>query len=373
VQVEFATEFLRCPSCRRDRTLTLRATASDAREVREGALECGACGASFPLHRGVGQLMPDPPEHVAREAAGLARFADRMRDDGWNKELIRRLPLVDQGYWYVQARSMEQLLGTLRFRPGQWLLDVGSNTCWASNHFAVRGLRVIALDISLTELQGLYTSDYFIEDGTSYFERVLGSMYDMPVASATLDYVYCCEVLHHNDAATLRRTFEEAHRVLKPGGRMLIVNETIKTRHDPVGVHTEGVDIYEGYEHAFWASRYRWEASRAGFLTRVLHPSYHEFFAERPQQRPPLRRPWRRARFELRTSSTGRRAYLSWLNHVRGGVALSMIATKPRLPAAASRALRRGVALSMIATKPRLPEAAGRALRRPRRPAGRCG
>ena len=46
---------------------------------------------------------------------------------------------------------------------------------------------------------------------------------------------------------------------------MLIFNETIKTATDPIGVHTEGVEQFEGYEHAFWAWRYRWEATRAGF------------------------------------------------------------------------------------------------------------
>jgi SAM-dependent methyltransferase len=340
VQADFAAEFLRCSACGRDRTLRLSASESDEREVREGVLRCIACRADFELHRGVGHLMPDPPAHVAREADGLARFAEAMRADGWDRELIRRLPSVEHGYWYVQARSMEQLLATVNLQTGQWLLDVGSNTCWASNHFAVRGLRVIALDISLTELQGLHTSDYFIEDGTSYFERVLGSMYDMPVASGSLDYVYCCEVLHHNDAASLRRTFKEAFRVLRPGGRMLIINETIKTHRDRIGVHTEGVEIFEGYEHAFWAARYRWEATRAGFLTRVLHPSYHEFFEKIPSEPPPLRRLRERARYELRASSTGRRAYLSWLNHVRGGVSLNMIATKPRVPARAMRTLK---------------------------------
>ena len=65
-------------------------------------------------------------------------------------------------------------------------------------------------------MQGLYTADYFIEDGTSYFERVLGSMNDMPIASNSLDYVYCCEVLHHNDSDGLRRTFEEASGCSSP-------------------------------------------------------------------------------------------------------------------------------------------------------------
>ena len=213
----------------------------NACEVREGVLACARCRGEFQLHRGVGNLTPNAPEHVSQEAAGLERFAEYMRADGWDKERILRLPDMDDGYWYVQRRSMRQLLGLIDLQPGEWLLDVGSNTCWASNQFAARGLNVIALDISTAEMQGLYTSDYFIEDGISYFERVLASMYDMPIASGSLDYVFCCEVLHHNDEASLRRTFKEAFRVLKPGGRMLIFNETIKTATDPIGVHTEGV------------------------------------------------------------------------------------------------------------------------------------
>ena len=334
---EFAPEFLRCPVCRHEHTLSVLATEHDEREAREGSIKCSVCGSELPLHRGVGHLMPNPPEHVAREAAGLERFAEYMRADGWDKEKIRSLPGLNDGYWYVQARSMEQLLESVAFRPKQSLVDVGSNTCWASNHFATHGLRVIALDISTPELQGLYTSDYFIEDGASYFERLLGSMYDMPIASGMLDYVFCCEVLHHNDEQSLRRTFQEAFRVLKPGGRLLVVNETLKTARDPVGVHTEGVEQFEGYEHAFWAARYRWEATRAGFLTRVLEPSYHWFFREPAalNGRPPLRQARARTVYELRSRPLGRRAYLAWLNHVAGGAQLTMIATKPqrRLPA----------------------------------------
>jgi SAM-dependent methyltransferase/uncharacterized protein YbaR (Trm112 family) len=330
MQAEFAPEHLRCPSCRYEHSLALTAEGSDEREVREGTLRCSHCAADFPVHRGVGHLMPTAPEHVTREAAGLDRFADYMRADGWDRERIRKLPNIDDGYWYVQSRSMHQLLTTVEFLPGQSVLDVGSNTCWASNHFAVRGLRAIALDISTAEMQGLYTSDFFIEDGTSYFERVLGSMYDMPLASNSLDYVYCCEVLHHNDADSLRRTFREAFRVLKPGGKLLVVNETLKTVSDPVGVHTEGVAQFEGYEHAHWAVRYRGEAIRAGFSTRLLEPSYHWFFRDPPATRPPLKHWRQRGLFELRTSPWGRKAYLAWINHVAGGVSFGMIATKNR-------------------------------------------
>jgi SAM-dependent methyltransferase/uncharacterized protein YbaR (Trm112 family) len=352
MRVEFAPQILRCPSCRRDRSLRLLARESDPREVREGTLTCTVCGAEFPVHRGVGHLLVNPPEQIEREAAGLQRFADYMRADGWDRERVRKLPDIQDGYWYVQGASINQLFRTVAFRPGQTLVDVGSNTCWASNYFAVRGLRVVALDISTPELQGLYTSDYFIADGTSYFERVLGSMYDMPVASNSLDYVYCCEVLHHNDTDSLRRTFQEAFRVLKPGGKLLVINETLKTVSDPVGVHTEGVQQFEGYEHAHWALRYRGEAIRAGFSTRLLEPSYHWFFAAAPGTKPPIN-DWRqRALFELRADPWGRKGYLAWVNHLAGGVSFGMIATKTgrlqtiRSAAVALRGLRPHVARS---------------------------
>jgi SAM-dependent methyltransferase len=309
----------------------LHPESSDAREVREGTLVCEFCGSSHTVHRGVGELLVEPPEHVAVEADGLGRFAELMRSDGWDADKIRRLPNIDDGYWYVQAFSINQLANEIDFAPGEWLLDIGSNTCWASNFFATRGLRVVALDISLWEMQGLWSSDFFIAEDISYFERVLGSMSEMPIASDSLDYVYACEVLHHNDVRSLRATFEEAYRVLKPGGRMLVINETLKSYADPVGVHPEAVAEFEGYEHAHWAARYRWEAIHAGFSTRLIMPRYHGFWsAPKPEGRTPLR-PLRRFAWEMlrRDPVIGHRLYTSWLNHLRGGVSFGMVATKP--------------------------------------------
>jgi SAM-dependent methyltransferase/uncharacterized protein YbaR (Trm112 family) len=332
VKGEFVRQ-LRCPACRRDATLELRASASDEREVREGSLRCTACGTGFELHRGVPELLFEPPQHIVTEAAGLERFAEQMRLEGWNREMVLRLPKLEHGYWYVQARSMYQLLTTVPFAPGQSLLDVGSNTCWAANHFAERGLRAIALDITTVELQGLYTADYFIDDGRVYFERVLGSMDAIPLASSSVDYVYCCEVLHHNDSRSLRRTFSEIFRVLRPGGRLLMVNETLKTMRDPSGVNLAGVEQYEGYEHAHWAVRYRWEATRAGFFTEVAEPHYRGFFGDVEYEAEPTGkglRAWALRRASaMRSRGLIRRAYLAWLNHVRGGVSMNMIATKP--------------------------------------------
>jgi SAM-dependent methyltransferase len=372
---DFSQE-LRCPACRHDRVLKLRAEAGDPVEVREGSLRCRVCATEFALHRGVPELLYDPPEHILAEAAGLERFAAKMAAGGWGRELMRKLPDLEHGYWYVQARSMHQLLTTIPFQPGQRIVDVGSNTCWASNHFAERGLRAIALDIATVELQGLYSADYFIDDGHVFFERVLGSMDAMPLASSSVDYVYCCQVLHHNDRDSLRRTFAEIFRVLRPGGRLLMVNETLKTLRDPRGVHDEAVQEYEGYEHAHWALRYRWEALRAGFFTEVTEPHYRSFFGDAEltvaPETPRLRRLALRAGFALRSLSLTRRAYLAWLNHVWGGVSMNMIATKPvrylgmqERMSAAQRLLRLAAARARLASDRRDGRAPEPALRTP--------
>jgi len=325
---------LRCPACGGEHSFTLCAQERDEREWREGLLRCRVCTREFRVHRGVPELLYEPPEHILLEAAGLERFAEVMVASGWNRETVLALPNVEHGYWYVQARSMHQLLTTVPFHAGNSVLDVGSNTCWAANHFAERGLSAIALDIATTELQGLYTADYFLDEGRVFFERVLGSMDSIPLASSSIDYVYCCEVLHHNDPHGLRRTFAEIFRVLRPGGRLCIVNETLKTLRDPHGVNVEGVEQFEGYEHAHWALGYRLAAIRAGFLTEVTEPHYRPFFgdaeyAPRPDAGPLAGRIGR-AGFSLRRIGLVRRLYLAWLNHVWGGVSLNMIATKPR-------------------------------------------
>ena len=256
---------LRCPRCQAERSLGLTAHASDEREVRDGDLTCARCNGEFEVADGIINLLHDPPEFVAREAAGLERFADVMRADGWDRERILALPDEDQGYWHAQRLAMNHLLGKEDFQSGQTLVDVGSNTCWASNIFARQGLDVIALDIATAEMQGLRTADYFLETGEVYFERLLSVMYDPALASESVDYVFCCEVLHHNDRANLRRTLRELYRVLRPGGKLFIVNEPMRFPLRPKLRHAEEVAEFEGNEHVHFFHRYYRAVRAAGF------------------------------------------------------------------------------------------------------------
>lgn len=147
---------LRCPSCYASRSLRLDSIVDDERETREGWLRCEICRLERPVRDGVADLMLDPSPEVSAEAAGLKHFALEMRRDGWDRARVLSLPYDESGYWWAQRRAMQRLLETVPFEPGQRILDIGANTCWATAMFAGIGLRAVALDISMVDAGPAY-------------------------------------------------------------------------------------------------------------------------------------------------------------------------------------------------------------------------
>jgi len=221
-------------------------------------------------------------------------------------------------------------------RAGERILDLGANTCWASNLFARRGLDVVALDITSTELQGLRTAEYFIDSGEVYFERVLSLMFAPAFADASFDYVFCCLTMHHNDPENLRRTMREMHRILRPGGRLLMVNEPLRFPLRLKRDHGKEVAEFEGHEHVYFLHEY-WRAARAaGF--RVAFPGVraaayglrgHDAHVPPPKGRlAPLKAFLRRHVAGRRLIHGYRIAYYWWKHAIAGDASLDLFASK---------------------------------------------
>ena len=268
---------------------------------------CGSCDGRFAVTGGIADLLYDPPDFVTREAAGLDRFAEVMRADGWDRERILALPNVELGYWNMQAAALNALLAAVELRPNARIVDIGANACWATNIFARMGLQAVAVDIATAELQGLRTADYFLAEG-AYFERVLTPMFDLALASDSVDYVFCCQVLHHNDSEHLKRTMHEIHRILKPGGKLLVINDQLKFPLNLKRDHdSTEVAQFEGNEHVHFFHQYYLAARRAGFKVWVRRPSAVE----------PVSGPrWKR------------RLVLTYKLLISGDVSLNLVATK---------------------------------------------
>lgn len=106
--------------------------------------------------------------------------------------------------------------------------DVGAGTGVVGSLVASTGRRVLGFDLSI-EMLSQATPRPFA--GLAQADAQA-----LPVQSSSLDAVYFVWVMHH--VASVERVIEEAHRVLRPGGRLISVSGLFVGEPDEIGAIT---------------------------------------------------------------------------------------------------------------------------------------
>ena len=222
-------ELLRCPRC--GGGLELDAAESDAHEVRRGRLDC-ACGARYAVHDGIAELTLSPAERDDEppdELADPRDTLDEVTGDAMliNYEAVNRAmsPRRAGRALFGTVRSWDQAVERLALGPGVRVLDVGAGATWTTARLAAEGAWAVAADHRSARYVGLGSADVLFEAGSAHFERVLTPIERLPFRDAGFDRVVCQASLH--DVADLSACLAEAARVLKPGGRLILVNEPV--------------------------------------------------------------------------------------------------------------------------------------------------
>jgi SAM-dependent methyltransferase len=115
-------------------------------------------------------------------------------------------------------------------QAGQLVLDAGARDArHAIRLVSEHGLRAVALDPVTVHVQLARTA--VVEAGLDgEIEVVEGSLEALPLADASVDWIWCRDVLVHVDAS---RGLAECARVLKPGGAMLAYVTLATDRLEP--------------------------------------------------------------------------------------------------------------------------------------------
>jgi len=146
---------------------------------------------------------------AARSAAAQAYFRDHAVE--WDR--IRNLHVADEAV-------EEAIRAALADKPFRSLLDLGTGTGRMLELFGPQLERGLGLDLSLDML--LLARDRLERAGLKHCSVRQGDLYDLPLADDSFDVVILHQVLHFLDDGA--RAIKEAARVLRPGGRLLVVD-----------------------------------------------------------------------------------------------------------------------------------------------------
>lgn len=122
---------------------------------------------------------------------------------------------------YVPGKSWKSLAEAfLRLLPPLTIADLGAGDGGFALLLSQRAARVIAVDASPRMLE--VGREQAQRNGVSNIDFRQGDMEELPVESAAADLVFFSQSLHH--AAHPERALCEAARILRPGGRIVILD-----------------------------------------------------------------------------------------------------------------------------------------------------
>lgn len=168
------------------------------------------------------------------------------------------------GRHYVPGRSWQGLAeALLKLLPPLVIADLGAGEGTFSQLLAQRAQRVIAVDNSEKMVE--FGAELARKHGVKNLEYRAGDLEALPVEDASVDVAFFSQSLHH--AQHPPRAVKEAWRILKPGGRIVVLD---LLRHNFEEAREMYADVWLGFNEAEVEGFLR-EAEFQRVQTSVVH------------------------------------------------------------------------------------------------------
>jgi ubiquinone/menaquinone biosynthesis C-methylase UbiE/biotin operon repressor len=189
----------------------------DRRTGKSNLYQLSAPAGGGVLDQILGEAERDIPEAQQDQAARrrvVRKRQDKMR--AFFDSVAGRL-----GRNYVPGKSWKSIAeALLRLMPPLTIADLGTGEGSFALLLAQRAMRVIAVDSSAKMLE--VGREQALRNGVKNVDFRLGDMEELPIGDGEVELVFFLQSLHH--ALHPERALEEAARILRPGGRVMVLD-----------------------------------------------------------------------------------------------------------------------------------------------------
>ncbi len=240
---------LRCPLCGRSSARLVLSAAET------GALVCPFCGFVLSQKAGIWQcLAPSRGEYFQRFTREYEAIRAEEGRGSPTEQFYLALPYCDltgrnAWQWKIRGRSFRFVLRTIlsqiepSYSEGLSVLDIGAGNCWMSYQFALRGHRPVAVDLLVSDLDGLGAARHYFAHLPRPFLRFQAEFDRLPLDDGQFDVAIFNASFHYSE--NYEGTLQETLRCLRPGGHVLIVDSPFYRNEK------SGVMMLEEQHHEF--------------------------------------------------------------------------------------------------------------------------
>jgi len=201
--------------------------------------------------------IPEAEQDSEALRLALRRRQDKMR--AYFDELAGKF-----GRNYVPGRSWQGLAETLlTLMPPMVIADLGAGEGTFSQLLARRSKKVIAVDNSEKMVE--YGQELARKHGVKNLEYRKGDLEDVPIRDGAVDLAFFSQALHH--AQHPDRAVSEASRILKPGGRIVVLD---LLRHSHEEARELYADLWLGFTEVE-VTRFLRQAGFKNIETSIVH------------------------------------------------------------------------------------------------------